>query len=58
MSGAGGVVVLRGGASGLTGAGATGADQNTAGVPDVAETGADWTTRSWLQLLTRPGFNH
>ncbi|MGW1954740.1 FG-GAP-like repeat-containing protein [Streptomyces sp. NPDC001920] len=42
VSGAGGVVVLRGGAGGLTGAGATGVNQNTAGVPGVAETGDDF----------------
>lgn len=38
LSDAGGVIVLRGGASGLTGAGATGVNQDTADVPGAAET--------------------
>jgi hypothetical protein len=37
LSDAGGVVVLRGGANGLTGTGATGVNQDTAGVPGAAE---------------------
>ena len=39
LSNAGGVVVLRGGANGLTGTGAQGVNQDTAGVPGAAETG-------------------
>ncbi|MET9835222.1 FG-GAP-like repeat-containing protein [Streptomyces sp. NPDC006385] len=39
LSGAGGVVVLRGGAGGLTGTRAQGVNQDTAGVPGTAETG-------------------
>lgn len=39
LSNAGGVIVLRGGANGLTGTGATGVNQDTAGVPGAAETG-------------------
>ncbi|WP_405582583.1 FG-GAP repeat protein [Streptomyces sp. NBC_01092] len=38
LSNAGGAVVLRGGASGPTGAGAKGVNQSTAGVPGAAET--------------------
>lgn len=38
LSNAGGAVVLRGGANGLTGAGATGVNQATAEVPGAAET--------------------
>ncbi|MFE7277393.1 VCBS repeat-containing protein [Streptomyces sp. NPDC057623] len=37
LSDAGGTIVLRGGASGLTGTGATGVNQDTAGVPGAAE---------------------
>ncbi|MCL8014742.1 FG-GAP-like repeat-containing protein [Streptomyces sp. AS02] len=38
LSNAGGAIVLRGGANGLTGAGATGVNQDTTGVPGAAET--------------------
>ncbi|MCF1597969.1 FG-GAP-like repeat-containing protein, partial [Streptomyces muensis] len=37
LSNAGGAIVLRGGANGLTGAGAAGVNQDTAGVPGAAE---------------------
>ncbi|WP_031476869.1 FG-GAP-like repeat-containing protein [Streptomyces bicolor] len=48
LSNAGGVVVLRGGANGLTGAGAKGVNQNTAGVPGAAESNDVFGTATHL----------
>lgn len=42
LSNAGGAIVLRGSASGLTGTGATGVNQDTTGVPGAAETNDDF----------------
>lgn len=48
LSNAGGVIVLRGGASGLSGTGATGVNQDTTGVPGAAETNDAFGTTTHL----------